>query len=141
MKRISFIAMLLLCTIVTSKRKMRPGPEILQHNPFGTARFAAQGGAIGALGGDLSAAQVNPAGLGFYRSSEFSVSPSFYWVNTSSDYLGSVSDDSRLRFTMGSMGYVGAHNTGRKAVLLVHHLLRIQHPGQFQQQVHHGRNQ
>ena len=43
-----------------------------QYNPFGTARYAAQGGAIGALGSDLSSVFVNPAGLGFYRSSEFS---------------------------------------------------------------------
>ncbi len=86
-----------------------------RYNPFGTARYAAQGGAIGALGGDLSAILLNPAGLGFYRASEFSFTPSFYWVNTSSDYLGSVSEDSRLRFNVGSLGYVSAMNTGRKS--------------------------
>ncbi len=53
-----------------------------QYFPFGTARYAAQGGAIGALGADLTSMVTNPAGLAFYRSSEFSVTPSFYWVDT-----------------------------------------------------------
>lgn len=85
------------------------------HSPFGTARFAAQGGAIGALGSDFSAVQVNPAGLGFYRSSEFSFSPSFYWVNTSSDYMGYTAEDSRLKFNVGSLGYVSAMTRNQKS--------------------------
>jgi hypothetical protein len=35
--------------------------------PNGTARQQAIGGAMGSLGGDLSALFVNPAGLGFYK--------------------------------------------------------------------------
>jgi hypothetical protein len=58
--------------------------------------------------------QTNPAGLAFYRSSEFSFTPSFYWVNTSSDFLGSVTDDSRLRFNVGSLGYVSARTRGQR---------------------------
>jgi hypothetical protein len=85
------------------------------NQPFGTARYAAQGGAIGALGGDFSSVYTNPAGLGFYRSSEFSVSPSFYWVHTESDYLNSLSDDSRLRFNLGSMGYVAARSSNKRS--------------------------
>ncbi|HVF81191.1 MAG TPA: hypothetical protein VM884_04635, partial [Flavisolibacter sp.] len=33
----------------------------------GTARVQAIGGAMGSLGGDITATFVNPAGLGFYR--------------------------------------------------------------------------
>lgn len=36
----------------------------------GTARFAAMGGAFGAVGADLSAANYNPAGLALYRKSD-----------------------------------------------------------------------
>jgi hypothetical protein len=39
--------------------------------PHGTPRSNALAGAMGSLGGDLSAAHINPAGLGFYKSSEF----------------------------------------------------------------------
>ena len=34
--------------------------------PGGTARSISVGGAIGALGGDITSVYVNPAGLGFY---------------------------------------------------------------------------
>jgi len=86
-----------------------------QHNPFGTARFAAQGGAIGALGGDLSSLVVNPAGLAFYRSSEFTFSPSFYTVNTESDFDGQYRSDGRTVFNLGSVGMVNAYPSNRKS--------------------------
>ena len=38
---------------------------------FGTARFAALGGAMGALGGDFSAINVNPAGSAIFATSQF----------------------------------------------------------------------
>jgi hypothetical protein len=115
MKRISFIAMLLVFSFlaVEAQNEMQ-ALCYSRYNPFGTARFTAQGGAIGALGGDFSASLVNPAGLGFYRTSEFSLSPSLYWVNTSSNYMGSTTKDSRLAFNVGSLGLVTARDIERK---------------------------
>lgn len=43
---------------------------------LGTARFNAMGGAFGALGGDMSAIHVNPAGVGVFRFGEISFTPS-----------------------------------------------------------------
>ncbi len=43
-----------------------------QENINGTARYTAMSGAFGAIGGDLSAANINPAGLTFFNSSEAS---------------------------------------------------------------------
>lgn len=40
----------------------------------GTARFIGMGGALSALGGDLTTSATNPAGLGIYRSNDLSVS-------------------------------------------------------------------
>ena len=40
---------------------------------IGTARYVGMGGAMTAIGGDPSAALDNPAGLGLYRRSEFSI--------------------------------------------------------------------
>ncbi|MBR0389670.1 MAG: TonB-dependent receptor, partial [Prevotella sp.] len=34
----------------------------------GTARFVSMGGAMSALGGDISTMNTNPAGIGIYRS-------------------------------------------------------------------------
>ena len=49
---------------------VRIGTEDLQ----GTARFQAMGGAFGALGGDLSAIGINPAGSAVFSSSQFAIS-------------------------------------------------------------------
>lgn len=85
-----------------------------QYAPFGTARYAAQGGAIGALGADLTSMVTNPAGLAFYRSSDFNISPSFYWVNTSSDFQGYGATDSQLRFHLASLSMVNARTMGQE---------------------------
>ncbi len=46
-----------------------------------SARVAAMGGAFTSLGADISSININPAGLGMYRSSEFAITPSLS-VNT-----------------------------------------------------------
>ena len=45
-----------------------------ERGTIGTARYVGMGGAMTAIGGDPSAAMINPAGLGLYRRSEISVS-------------------------------------------------------------------
>ena len=52
----------------------------------GTARFSAMGGAFGALGGDAASLSVNPAGVGVYRSAEFSITPSYLITNTKASF-------------------------------------------------------
>jgi len=106
MKKYSLIALLFVCTFVTSEaQNAMQALRYSQYNPFGTARYAAQGGATGALGSDLSSVIINPAGLGFYRSSEFSFTPSIYWVNTVSNFMGNSIKDSRTKFNIGSIGF------------------------------------
>ncbi len=115
MRKFSIIAMLLVGAVVSieAQNEMQ-ALRFSQYNPFGTARFSAQGGAIGALGSDLSSLVVNPAGLGFYRSSEFSFSPSFYSVNTNTEFNGQHMSDGRTVFNLGSIGMVNAFPSKRK---------------------------
>lgn len=60
----------------------------------GTARSAAMGGAFTSLGADASSININPAGLGMYRSSEISITPSVFGSRVSSeafqDGVGSI---------------------------------------------------
>jgi len=72
----------------------------------GTARFVSMGGAFGALGGDFSSLSYNPAGLGVYRSSEFTITPSFKSRKIASDYNGSSGDDTRNRMYFDNLGFV-----------------------------------
>ncbi|MEM7655276.1 MAG: hypothetical protein AAF399_04040 [Bacteroidota bacterium] len=53
----------------------------------GSARAMGMGGAFSAVGADLSAATLNPAGLGLYRSSVFTVSPQFNLIGNRAEYL------------------------------------------------------
>jgi hypothetical protein len=114
MKKLSIIALLFVVAILNmDAQNLTQALRYSQYTPFGTARYAAQGGAIGALGADLTSMVTNPAGLGFYRSSDFNLSPSFYWVNTSSDFHGYRAEDSEFRFNLASIGMVRAMNTGQ----------------------------
>lgn len=74
----------------------------------GTARYLSMGGAFGALGADFSTASTNPAGLGLYKKSEFTITPSIYVGRTDSDFNGNKTYDSQYNFNLGNAGYVYA---------------------------------
>lgn len=70
----------------------------------GTARGMAMGNAIGAMGGDITAICINPAGLGLYRSQEitFSLGPQYY--SCLSDYYGTSEYAQKWRATIPNIG-------------------------------------
>lgn len=72
----------------------------------GTARFVSMGGAFGALGADFTSLSINPAGLGVYKSSEFTITPSFKRRSIGSTFNGTESTDSKNRFYLDNMGVV-----------------------------------
>ena len=77
---------------------------------IGTARYAGLGGAFGALGADFSSLSVNPAGIGVYRASEFSITPSIYMAEVKSDFLGKQNSDNKSNFNLGNVGFVSVTN-------------------------------
>src|SRR6478609_3595738 len=58
----------------------------------GTARFRAMSGAFGALGGDLSSLNVNPAGSAVYNHNEMGFTLSNQNVKNNSNYFGTSTD-------------------------------------------------
>ena len=75
--------------------------------PSGTARQQAIGGAMGSLGGEISSAYVNPAGLGLFRTNEVVVSPGLRFLTDKSNYLGtSTSGKAATNFNLGTSGLV-----------------------------------
>src|SRR5258706_982271 len=82
--------------------------------PGGTARSNSIGGAIGALGGDISSIYSNPAGLGFYKTKEAVLTPSFLVNMNKADFRGTSSNGTnRSGFQLGTSGVVigGKMNT------------------------------
>jgi hypothetical protein len=75
-----------------------------------SARAAAVGGALGALGGDITSLNNNPAGLGIYRSSEFTLSPGMQFTNIRSTFVSDstlpINNNSRVSFNFGGIGMV-----------------------------------
>ncbi|MFZ4413828.1 MAG: hypothetical protein ACOYOV_12160, partial [Bacteroidales bacterium] len=73
----------------------------------GTARSTAMGGAFGALGADFSSLSQNPAGIGLYKISEFTITPSFYIGRTASKFTDYPQrDDYKYNINLGNIGFV-----------------------------------
>lgn len=79
----------------------------------GTARNMAIGGAMGSLGGDITAAHINPAGIGLYKNSEIVLSPGFLFNNNNFSYRGDDTKSSRSGFGLGTSGFVSGRNNPR----------------------------
>ncbi|HZH94780.1 MAG TPA: aromatic hydrocarbon degradation protein [Flavisolibacter sp.] len=84
--------------------------------PSGTARHQAIGGAMGSLGGDVTATFVNPAGLGFYKTGDFVLTPSYRFGNNTAGYFGRKEKATQKKLEFGTSGVVWAtgNNTGTK---------------------------
>ena len=72
----------------------------------GTARSLSIGGAMGSLGGDITATFVNPAGLGNYKTGEFVFTPGFYFNNNKSNYRDTKFKSNKNNVGLGPIGFV-----------------------------------
>ena len=89
-----------------------------ERGTMGTARYVGMGGAMTAIGGDPSAAMVNPAGLGLYRRSEISVSIDETIDNT--QQVGSNDTYQRTRFAAPHISAIWAWGNSQKQRGLVY---------------------
>ena len=80
----------------------------------GTARFVGMGGAMGALGGDISTMGTNPAGIGIYRSNDVMVS--FGFVNVGSKDAGGSSID-KFHGSFDNAGFIFTNKIGNSTPL------------------------
>ncbi|WP_321332455.1 TonB-dependent receptor [uncultured Bacteroides sp.] len=83
----------------------------------GTARFVGMGGAMGALGGDISTIGTNPAGIGIYRSNDVMGTMGFSTMGTESSYDGKTVNSDRNRFTFDNVGIVFSTKIGNETPL------------------------
>jgi hypothetical protein len=76
-------------------------------SPVGTARNQAIGGAMGSLGGDATAALVNPAGLAFFKTSDFILSPGYQFIKGTGSFRGTTNNGLKNNnFNLGTSGFV-----------------------------------
>ncbi len=72
----------------------------------GTARYTGLGGAYGAVGADFTSLSSNPAGIGLYKKSDFSITPMLSFTGAKSAYNGMSLDDGSNNFALGNVGIV-----------------------------------
>ncbi len=97
--------------LITAKGFAQIPEDAVRYSWFpqnGTARTLAIGGAMGSLGGDLTANFVNPAGIGFYRTNEASITPSFFMNKVKTNYRGTDLNENKNTFSFGTSGFAFA---------------------------------
>ena len=72
----------------------------------GTARFNGMSGAFGALGGDISAIETNPAGAAVFTKSEFSASVNLKTIKTNASFYGINMQSENDKFDLSQAGGV-----------------------------------
>lgn len=86
--------------------------------PGGSARILALGGTQTSLGGDYSSGFSNPAGLGMFNRSEFTITPALNLTRVTSDYLGTSTDESRAGFSIPGLSFLYHHESGKETGFL-----------------------
>lgn len=80
------------------------------NNLTGTARFRAMSGAFGAVGGDLSSININPAGSLFFNNNFASVTVSSLNAHNRSDYFGTRTKENLSTLDLNQLGAVLVFN-------------------------------
>ncbi len=106
----NFVVVIGLCLNLTSFYTLAQTDEdALRYSQLfigGTARYLGVGGAFGALGADFGAISNNPAGIGLFRSSELSFSPSVTGITLETNFLNSINNDTKLKLNISNFGIV-----------------------------------
>jgi len=83
--------------------------------PGGTARIQAVGGTGISLGGDPSDLTLNPAGIGLFKTSDFSFTPGFKSTTTKAGYLGESQSDNKSNLYIQQLALIFASDKKGKS--------------------------
>jgi hypothetical protein len=115
MKKITLIITSLIASTALFSQSYIDALRYSQNLPTTTARSMSMGGAFGSLGGDMSSLMINPAGLGVYRKSEFTITPLVNYSNNESEYYFNTAEDFKYKFNLSNIGFVSTYNTSKSS--------------------------
>jgi hypothetical protein len=95
---------------VAQSQEITDAMRYAQDNLNGTARFRAMSGAFGALGGDLSSLNINPAGSAVFSNNQIGVTLSSYNTKNNSNYFGTETTEKKNSFDLNQAGGVFVFN-------------------------------
>ena len=116
-KIITLTAFSLLIAAGVSAQTVYDAAAITSKDLNGTARFVGMGGAMGALGGDISTIGVNPAGIGIYRSNDIMLSFGLSAYATESTFAGATFNSDKTRGSFDNIGFVLSTKIGNQTPL------------------------
>ncbi len=104
--KIYFTFITLLACSIASAQNINDVLRYSNENLQGTARFQGMGGAFGALGGDLSALNINPAGSAVFNYGQITVSGTNYNRDNDANYFGTTSNRTLNSLELNQLGAV-----------------------------------
>lgn len=118
MKKIGMVGALCICAALGLQAQNHyDANRLMQTDLNGTARFVGMGGAMSALGGDISTIGTNPAGIGIYRSNDAVISFGFNRSNSESMFSGKQMNDGRTLGSFDNAGVIYSMKIGNKTDL------------------------
>lgn len=106
MKRILTAIAALMCASNLFAQGIDDACRFSQTRYHGTAKALGMGNALGAVGGDMTAVCINPAGMGLYRSNELTASLNLQDNHSHSTYYDTPAHANCLRLAVPNVGYV-----------------------------------
>ncbi|MCU4175012.1 OmpP1/FadL family transporter [Carboxylicivirga sp. N1Y90] len=113
-KIITTIFTIAVITCIAQAQSLDDAIRFNQNELTGTARSMGMANAFGALGGDLSALSINPAGIAVYRTSEFAITPSISLNQNKATYQGIKSSEDNYSFPLNQIGFVTTYRPLRE---------------------------
>ncbi|WP_294476064.1 OmpP1/FadL family transporter [uncultured Bacteroides sp.] len=111
----------ILCTLfgttIVSAQNLYDAARFMGSDLNGTARFVGMGGAMGALGGDISTMGTNPAGIGIYRSSDVMTTFGFSNIGMKSNMNGDKNKLDKFQGSFDNVGFVISSRIGNETPL------------------------
>lgn len=123
MKKYLYLTLAGLSVSAVQSQSINDAVRYSQENLNGSARFRAMSGAFGAIGGDLSAINVNPAGSTIFAKSQVGVTLGNYNTSNKSSFYGTNTSETNISFDVSQAGAVFVlnnpmENTGWKKFAL-----------------------
>jgi hypothetical protein len=111
MKKIFVSIFVLAAAMPVVAQETYENAKIATEDLNGTARYVGMGGAMDALGADISTIGSNPAGIGLFRKSSVSTSFGFNSQEDAKDFAGS----NKTRMSFDQIGFVLSMRTGESS--------------------------
>ncbi len=114
MKRISFLLIMVMTLTIANAQDISDGLRYSTVKISGSARYNALSGAMGALGADLSAMRINPAGSAVFLKSNVAVSFTLFDVENEAGYFNSFTKSIDSKVDLNHAGGVFVFNNSNE---------------------------